>query len=42
MLDGQDLIRNVVEEGGEVVIIESRVLRWTVKPAAERYKVLYS
>jgi hypothetical protein len=40
LLDGQDLIRNVVDDG-EVGIIESRLLRWTIKPASERYKVRY-
>ena len=38
LLDGQDLICNVVEEG-EAGIIESRLLRWTTKPANQRYKV---
>ncbi len=36
LLDGQDLIKNVVDED---LIIESRLLRWTIKPASQRYKV---
>ncbi len=36
LLDNQDLIRNVSEEGQ---VIESRILRWSLKPAAQRYKV---
>jgi hypothetical protein len=36
LLDNQDLIRNVSEEGQ---VIESSILRWTLKPAAQRYKV---